>query len=182
VITTAFFLYNLQGWLCFIFTVYDTYMKPLNFLVSLFLYTLPLQVRSHNIHSSANYVNGEFYSINSYLSEVKERGRNSDQPPAHLVVYKSFSVQRLRSKVDLVWETSWECNNSGFEIQRKTGDGEWQKVAFVFSQALHGNSNTLLTYEFTDVNTSKVKSQYRLRLVDKDQSAAFSEERNVRGY
>lgn len=98
------------------------------------------------------------------------------------VNFKSFTVKRLSTKVDLVWETTWECNSRGFEIQRKVSDGEWQKVAFVFSQAPAGNSIVLLTYEYTDVNTGRSESQYRLRQIDNDLQTAFSEVRRIGGY
>lgn len=98
------------------------------------------------------------------------------------VIYKSFNAKRLRSKVDLIWETTYECDNLGFEIQRKVGNNEWHKVAFVFSKAADGNSSGLLTYEYTDVNTGKALSQYRLKQLDSDRSVAYSEVRNIGGY
>jgi hypothetical protein len=104
------------------------------------------------------------------------------QWPELPVVYKSFNAKRLRSKVDLIWETTYECDNLGFEIQRKVGNSEWQKVAFVISQAADGNSSGLFTYEYTDVNTGKELSQYRLKQLDSDRSVAYSEVLNIGGY
>jgi hypothetical protein len=109
-----------------------------------------------------------------------EKSNNASLQPQ--VIYKFFHVKRLHAKVDLVWETTFECSNSGFEIQRKTSSGEWQKVAFVFSQATDGNSNGVLTYEYTDVNTGTGPSQYRLKQLDLDRSITYSEVRNIGGY
>jgi hypothetical protein len=103
-------------------------------------------------------------------------------PPALPVTLTSFNAQRVKSKVTLKWETASESNNSGFEILRKVGNGAWQNVAFVPSQANGGNSSSVLTYEFNDVNTGKGISQYRLRQVDRDKKASFSEIRSVRGF
>jgi hypothetical protein len=97
------------------------------------------------------------------------------------VTLKSFNVKRNKDKVDLAWETAMELNNRGFDVQRKIGNGEWKTVAFVFSQADDGNSNSLLTYEFTDINPTKVITQYRLRQVDIDARYTLSEIRSVRG-
>ena len=93
----------------------------------------------------------------------------------------SFTAKRNKEKVHLTWETSMEQNNSGFDIQRKVGNGEWKTIAFMFSQANGGNSNSVLRYEYNDVNPAKGVSQYRLRQVDIDTRSTLSEIRSVRG-
>jgi hypothetical protein len=97
------------------------------------------------------------------------------------VKLKSFNAKRHKDKVDLSWETVMELNNSGFDVQRKIGNEEWKTIAFVFSQANAGNSNALLTYEYTDINPTKGITQYRLRQVDIDTRYTISEVRSVRG-
>jgi len=98
------------------------------------------------------------------------------------VKLKSFDVKRTsKDKVSLTWITSTETNNSGFDVQRKIGGGEWQTVAFVMSQANGGNSESELTYQFNDNNSAKGVSQYRLRQVDIDRRATISDVRSVRG-
>ena len=72
-------------------------------------------------------------------------------------------------------------NSSGFEIQRQIGNGGWQVIAFIPSQAVNGNSNSLLTYSYIDKNSANGVTQYRLRTVDLDGSSKFSEIRSVRG-
>lgn len=94
---------------------------------------------------------------------------------------KSFTAVRDRSNVSLKWETVTEENNLGFEIQRMIGVGQWQKVAFVNSQANAGNSSSLLTYEFNDYNPTKGITQYRLKQMDIDGKSAYSNIRSVRG-
>ena len=155
-------------------------MKPLN-LITIFSFFVTVQT---HLYSSADLVSNiisDAYTHSSYyrIDNTKCKSAQSKELP---VTYKSFTAKRLRTKVDLVWETTWETNNSGFEIQRKTGSEEWQKVAFVFSQAMDGNSNTELTYEYTDVNTVKGESQYRLRQLDKNQQTSFSEVRSIKSY
>jgi len=98
------------------------------------------------------------------------------------VTFKSFTATRTnRSTVSLKWETVTEINNSGFAIQRNMGNNEWQTVTFINSQAQAGNSNSLLTYTYTDMNGSKGITQYRIKQVDLDNKAKFSEIRAVRG-
>lgn len=97
------------------------------------------------------------------------------------VELKSFTAARVLNSVDLRWETVTEENNLGFYIQRKIGTGNWETVGFVPSQARNGNSNTSLVYGFSDENTTKGITQYRLRQVDIDGKYAFSVIRAVRG-
>jgi hypothetical protein len=99
------------------------------------------------------------------------------------VTFKSFSAARIsKSNVSLKWETATEINNSGFAVLRNMGNGVWNVVAFIPTQATDGNSSLPLTYTFTDLNSSKGITQYRIRQVDIDGRAKFSEIRAVRGY
>lgn len=95
----------------------------------------------------------------------------------------SFSVARNKQnkeQVVLRWQTSSEQNNRGFHVQRKTS-GEWKEVAFVPTQVIGGNSNYLLTYEFTDINSFYNASQYRLLQVDTDGKTTISDVKSVSG-
>jgi len=91
-----------------------------------------------------------------------------------------FDAKRSSSgTVDLQWATSFEQNNKGFTIERNIG-GTWQDVAFVASQATGGNSSTTLVYRFSDINTAKGVTQYRLRQVNLDGGIKYSDTRLVR--
>ena len=96
------------------------------------------------------------------------------------VSFTKFTAKRSSTlNVSLLWQTSFEINNTGFYVQRNI-NGNWENVFFVPSQAPDGNSNTLLNYAYTDLNNSKGISQYRLRQIDLDGKATFSEIRSVR--
>jgi hypothetical protein len=81
----------------------------------------------------------------------------------------------------LKWETASEIDNKGFSIQRNMGGNVWEQVAFVNSQATDGNSNSTLTYTFSDVNSNRGMTQYRIKQVDRDGRFKYSEIRSVRG-
>lgn len=99
------------------------------------------------------------------------------------VTFKSFTATRIsKSNVSIKWETATETNNKGFDILRNMGNGVWTVVASVPSQATDGNSTSPLTYTFTDLNSSKGISQYRIRQVDIDGKAKYSLIRAVRGW
>ena len=97
------------------------------------------------------------------------------------VKLKSFTASRKQTNVELKWTTTLEQNNSGFELQRQSGAGGWQKIGFVNSKATDGNSVSDLHYTYTDANDSRGVSQYRLMQVDLDDNAKYSEIRSVQG-
>jgi hypothetical protein len=93
-----------------------------------------------------------------------------------------FNAKRSNaSNVGLTWQTAQELNSAGFEIQRQIGNGAWQAVGFVPTQAPNGNSSLALTYSFNDNNNARAITQYRLKEVDIDANSKFSEIRAVRG-
>lgn len=98
------------------------------------------------------------------------------------VTFTSFTATRTsRTNVLLRWETATEINNSGFAILRNTGDNNWQLVDFIPTQALGGNSSSVLTYTYNDVNSTRGMTQYRIRQIDIDGKSKYSEIRSVRG-
>ncbi len=116
---------------------------------------------------------GATYSVAKLLS-------NSCFPLPVKLTY--FNAKRSNaSGVSLTWQTAQEINASGFEIQRQIGNGTWQVVGFVPTQAPDGNSSSLLNYSFNDNNNARAITQYRLRAIDFDANSKFSEIRAVRG-
>jgi len=78
------------------------------------------------------------------------------------------------SGVLLSWETATEQNNKGFEVQRKTGTGDFQTIAFIPSKALNGSSDGILSYEYIDAGTFNGDVEYRLAQVDLDGQMKYS--------
>ena len=97
------------------------------------------------------------------------------------VSFSSFTVQRSNaSTVKLSWQTATEINNRGFAVERNT-NGVWEQIAFIASQASAGNSSSLLNYSYTDANSAKGISQYRIQQIDIDNKSSYTEIRVVRG-
>lgn len=95
-----------------------------------------------------------------------------------------FTAKRstaVAENVTLSWTTLTEINNSGFHVEINRGTNNWQSIAFVPSKAMDGNSSSEIHYTYTDYNTSRTVSQYRLRQVDRDGRMKYSEIRSVRG-
>lgn len=97
------------------------------------------------------------------------------------VQFASFTAWRNKENIMLKWVTATELNNKGFYIERKSGNGEWQVMGYIASQAADGNSNENLYYNYQDYNNLKAVSQYRLRQVDLDNKASYSDIRLVKG-
>ncbi|MEO7308825.1 MAG: T9SS type A sorting domain-containing protein [Chitinophagaceae bacterium] len=74
----------------------------------------------------------------------------------------------------IYWATVTETNNSGFELQRSADGIRFDKVTFIGSLAASGNSQALLTYQFSDAKGFKGTTYYRIQQVDKDGRTTLS--------
>ncbi|MFN8291837.1 MAG: DUF4082 domain-containing protein [Chitinophagaceae bacterium] len=87
------------------------------------------------------------------------------------VTLVSLSATGFNNKITLSWATLTEINNRGFEVYRSTNGTDWQKIGFV---AGAGNSTARLAYSFDDNNLSPGRYYYRLRQMDFDDHAVYS--------
>ena len=95
----------------------------------------------------------------------------------------SFKASTGPSTVSLIWATSTEKDNYGFEVERQTpthpspfqgeGDGgqQWSRVGFVEGA---GTSTSPREYTFTDRNLSPGKYSYRLKQIDRNGEFTYS--------
>ena len=91
----------------------------------------------------------------------------------------SFTGSVENGLVSLQWQTATETNNRGFEVQRKTGDYNWQTVGFVSGK---GTTTQMSNYTYSDNPvgiTTLTKISYRLKQLDYDGTANYSKEINV---
>ena len=104
---------------------------------------------------------------------------STDTPlPVELV---SFSALQEGGSIILRWETAYELNNHGFEIERKVVDEKRQtdfgKIGFLEGV---GNSNEFQQYTFEDKNYAGGSIfKYRLKQVDVNGNHNYSEEVTV---
>ncbi len=88
----------------------------------------------------------------------------------------SFEASVKENVVELSWITASELNNYGFDIQRSTDANNWETLGFIEGV---GNSNTLQSYRFVDVNPETI-NYYRLKQIDFDGNFKYSETRVVK--
>lgn len=87
-----------------------------------------------------------------------------------------FYAQRLSpSLVHLQWQTLTEINNKGFYIERKLeNETDFSNLDFVESKADQGNSQTVLKYDYKDINSFTGSSYYRIKQEDIDGKNSYS--------
>lgn len=84
----------------------------------------------------------------------------------------AFAVQPEDDHAILRWKTASETNNAGFEVQRTRTMSVWETLAFIPGK---GTTFELTSYQYIDENPSEGVNYYRLRQVNFDGTAAFSE-------
>jgi|GEM_PF-2949243 len=87
----------------------------------------------------------------------------------------SFTGQHSTGKNLLNWQTSFEQNSRGFELERSANGIAFSALAFIQSKAANGVSNETLLYNFTDNKPFKGSSFYRLKMLDRDGSFKYSQ-------
>ncbi len=91
-----------------------------------------------------------------------------------------FKVEHVANKNLLRWSTAQEQNNKGFEVQYSFNGKDFNQLCFVDSKGVNGNSSSTLSYEIADANPAG-NLYYRIKQIDKDGKAWFSEIIFVRG-
>lgn len=92
------------------------------------------------------------------------------------VVIRYFEASTDQKVVLLKWATETEFNASHFVIQRSTDTKNWEDIGSV---AALGNNTSLHHYQFTDSKAIKGISYYRLKQMDLDLLADYSQVRAV---
>lgn len=129
-------------------------------------------INSIALSSTAN--NYFAYSVgygNNSLLRIASTDLNLVENGTIPVEFTSFTSSVNGSTVQLLWTTSTETNNSGFEIQRKESS-DWERIGFVEG---HGTTTEEQSYSFDDKNLSAGKYQYRLKQIDYDGSFEYSD-------
>lgn len=92
------------------------------------------------------------------------------------VTLVEFDVRKEGSTASLAWSTTAETNSDRFEIERSANGKAWRKIGTVAS---NGESKVLVKYTFTDASPLNGENLYRLKMIDKDESFAYSSIRNA---
>ena len=117
--------------------------------------------------STVNYVdqdlNGEFSNQAAITVTV-----TTNPLPVSLT---TFTVLKEGKVAILNWETTEETNSDYFDIQHSVSGKDWADVGQVIS---NGESKVLKNYSFNHANPINGQNLYRLKMVDRDNSFAYS--------
>ncbi|PSL22505.1 DUF7948 domain-containing protein [Dyadobacter jiangsuensis] len=96
--------------------------------------------------------------------------------PVQLVSFLAVAGENV---VELSWATTEEINSDRFEVQRSVDGKTWGMLGSVNAE---GESKVRKTYTFTDrqPDAGANANLYRLKMIDRDESFAFSSIRSVR--
>ncbi len=92
------------------------------------------------------------------------------------VTLTSFKATAENSTALLTWTTTSETNSDRFEVEHSLNGKTWNRIGTVTS---YGESKVQRSYSFVDVNPARGQNLYRLKMVDKDETFAYSSLRNV---
>lgn len=125
-------------------------------------------------------------SVGNYTVTITGKGPNGT--PVHkrnvtLVVglvipveLTAFNASVNKNDVVLNWTTATELNNLGFEIQRRSDNGDYTSLGFINGK---GTTTEMNDYSFTDKTVDAGSYTYRLMQKDFDGTFAYSQEVEV---
>ncbi len=79
------------------------------------------------------------------------------------VTLSLFNALSVKNNVKLYWKTEAEINNSGFDLERRSEEGNWLKIAFVTGMGTTGQPSE---YHYEDRKVLPGKYFYRLKQID----------------
>jgi hypothetical protein len=97
-----------------------------------------------------------------------------DAMPVTLV---SFDATKEASSVNLTWSTTEETNSERFDVQRSANGKDWETFQTV---AAKGESKVQLDYAAVDNDPFEGDNFYRLHMIDKDGTSAYSRIRTLK--
>jgi hypothetical protein len=110
---------------------------------------------------------GSFFTSRELVGEI----HYDAYIPVELVSFTASVMQfNNENSVELSWITATELNNSGFNIERKTENAEWENIGFIDG---HGTTTEAQSYSFIDRDLSAGSYSYRLKQVDFDGSFTY---------
>ena len=81
------------------------------------------------------------------------------------VSLNEFTAVKEKQAALLQWSTSSETANTGFAIERSADAVQWSDIATVNSLAMNGNSNSILSYSYSDEHPLIGNNYYRLKFL-----------------
>lgn len=130
------------------------------------------KIRARAKYSMLKALTGQIYGPWRFLPTYTQSSYTILNQPALPVTLVSFSAKAIENNVLLTWETATEENSDRFEIQGSPNGKDWKTLA---TQKSHENKLTSSQYSYLDSSDwTGSKRYYRLKMVDLDETFAFS--------
>ena len=106
-----------------------------------------------------------YYSIGYGYGEIEEYTVRLSNPISLPVELISFNAVCSDEGVLVSWKTASEHNSSHFTLEKSRDGEDWTQI---YTEQTAGNSNQLITYNFTDIKSINGLNYYRLQQYDLD--------------
>ncbi|MBE9465487.1 T9SS type A sorting domain-containing protein [Dyadobacter subterraneus] len=111
------------------------------------------------------------YIYNDLIAPATFSAVTAAQPGALPVTLLEFTVKMEGSAASLNWSTTYESNSDYFDVEHSTNAKDWNTLSKITAAY---QSSGLKNYGFSYGSPSPGANYYRLKMVDKDQSYAYS--------
>lgn len=111
------------------------------------------------------------YIYNDLVAPITFTAVTAAEPGALPVILLKFTAKKEGSSAILNWATTFESNTDYFNLEYSNNARNWNTLSTI-SAAFQ--SNSLINYGFSHDSPSTGANYYRLKMVDKDQSYAYS--------
>ena len=163
---------------------------PINFVGRLGLFYLATELNS-NVETALQVVHKDVttvvttgsvvnttthYIYNNLAAPITFRSATAGTEGALPVTLVDFTAKKEGETAQLAWSTSYESNSDFFEIQRSNDSRNWRALDRISSWS---ESRLTRRYTYTDNQPESGSNLYRLKMVDKDGSFAYSKIRDL---
>jgi hypothetical protein len=111
------------------------------------------------------------YIYNDLITPVTFSAVTAAQPGALPVTLLEFTAKKEGSAASLNWSTTYESNSDYFNVEHSSNAKDWNTLSKITAA---NQSSGLKNYGFSHVLPAAGANYYRLKMVDKDQSYAYS--------
>jgi len=116
------------------------------------------------------------YIYNDLAAPITFSAATAAQPNALPVTLVDFTARKEGSAANLNWSTSAESNSGYFEVQHSADAKNWA----ILSKVAAANESTIIrSYTYAHSSPNAGANFYRLKMVDKDESYAYSKIREL---
>lgn len=111
------------------------------------------------------------YIYNDLITPVTFSAVTAAQPGALPVTLLEFTAKKEGSAASLNWSTTYESNSDYFNVEHSSNAKDWNTLSKITAA---DQSSGLKNYVFSHILPAAGANYYRLKMVDKDQSYAYS--------